>query len=317
MGRSRERGRLEFRFIEVPQGESALALLGEAWVGTYGHTDMRRHFHNLFEVGYCHFGSGHLLLGDRVVPYEDAMISAIPAHYPHSTVSDEVSSWEYLFFDAEELLSEMYPDNPKRIAENLFTVNKRASLLRIEEYPDLGSTVWRILEEARERRPYQQELIRSLLKIYLLELMRIQESEIAEAGWTERSEAPLYQVLPALRYIDEHYDQNIRAADLARICGLSEPHFRRTFADCVNMPPMDYLNLIRIRRACILMSRKDISMELVSAACGFASVSAFSRNFKKFLEITPYQWKLQEKKNGVRVDAYSISALKGWDSAGQ
>jgi transcriptional regulator GlxA family with amidase domain len=78
---------------------------------------------------------------------------------------------------------------------------------------------------------------------------------------------------------------------------------------------MDYLNLIRVRRACSLMGRKDISMELVAAECGFASVSAFSRNFKKFLETTPYQWKLQEKKSGVRVDAYSISAYRGWDSA--
>jgi hypothetical protein len=92
MGR-KKRDRLEFRFYEVPKGESVLALLGKAWVGNYGHTDERRHFHNLFEVGYCHYGSGHLLLGDRTVPYEDAMISAIPAYYPHSTVSSEVSSW--------------------------------------------------------------------------------------------------------------------------------------------------------------------------------------------------------------------------------
>ncbi|MBQ6347399.1 MAG: AraC family ligand binding domain-containing protein, partial [Clostridia bacterium] len=164
MGR-KKRDRLEFRFYEVPKGESVLALLGQAWVGTYGHQDERRHFHNLLEVGYCHYGSGHLLLGDRTVPYEDAMISAIPAYYPHSTVSSEVSSWEYLFFDVEELLAEMVPDNSKRLAENLFTVNKRASLLRIEEYPELSATVWRILEEARERRPYRKELIRSLLKI--------------------------------------------------------------------------------------------------------------------------------------------------------
>ena len=316
MGR-KKRDRLEFRFYEVPKGESVLALLGQAWVGNYGHTDERRHFHNLFEVGYCHYGSGHLLLGDRTIPYEDAMISAIPAYYPHSTVSSEVSSWEYLFFDVEELLAEMVPDNSKRLAENLFTVNKRASLLRIEEYPELSATVWRILEEARERRPYRKELIRSLLKIYLLELMRMQEREIADADWTEHAETAIYQVLPALRYIDGHYAQNIRAADLARICGLSEPHFRLVFTDCINMPPMDYVNLIRVRRACSLLSRKNSPMELVAAECGFASVSAFSRNFKKFLDTTPYQWKLQEKKSGLQVDAYSISAHRGWDSANQ
>ncbi len=147
--------------------------------------------------------------------------------------------------------------------------------------------------------------------------MRMQEREIADADWTEHAETAIYQVLPALRYIDGHYDQNIRAADLARICGLSEPHFRLVFTDCINMPPMDYVNLIRVRRACSLLSRKNSPMELVAAECGFASVSAFSRNFKKFLDTTPYQWKLQEKKSGLQVDAYSISAHRGWDSANQ
>ena len=314
MGR-RKQEKLEFRFYEIPQGESALALLGDAWVGTYGHSDKFLHFHNLFEVGYCHFGSGNLLLGDRALRYEDAMISAIPAHYPHSTKSDSLSSWEYLFFDAEELLSEMYPDNPTRLAEKLFTVNKRASLLRIDEYPDLSATVWRILEEARDHRPYRQELIRSLLKVYLLELMRVQEGQSAETGWAERVEAPIYPIMPALRYIDEHYAADLRVSELARQCGLSEPHFRRLFTEYIKLAPSDYLNLVRVRRACVLMIRRDAPMDWIAAECGFASVSAFSRNFKKFLDITPYQWKLREKKEGGRAGGYSISAHRGWASA--
>ena len=61
MGR-RKRDKLEFRFYEVPPGECALALLGEAWVGVYGRSDVCLHFHNLFEIGYCHYGRGRLLL---------------------------------------------------------------------------------------------------------------------------------------------------------------------------------------------------------------------------------------------------------------
>lgn len=313
MGR-RKREKLEFRFYEVPQGECALALLGEAWVGVYGRTDICLHFHNLFEIGYCHYGRGRLRLSGRELGYEDAMVTAIPAHCPHMTVSEEVSSWEYLFFYPEELLREMYPDNPQKQSEKLQTVNRGARLLRIEEHPELGETVWRILEEARLHNPYRQELMRLLLKVYLLELIRVQEGVNPEFDQDEGAELPMDQILPALRFIDEHSDRNIRAADLARKCGLSEPHFRRTFSECVNMPPMDYLNLVRVRRACQLMTRRDISMELVAAECGFASVSAFSRNFKKFLNTTPYQWKLQEKTDSMHMAGYSISALRGWDS---
>ena len=38
MGR-KKRDKIEFRFYELPQGESVLGLMGERWVGMYGHQD--------------------------------------------------------------------------------------------------------------------------------------------------------------------------------------------------------------------------------------------------------------------------------------
>lgn len=305
--------KLEFRFCELPSGSCVLALLGEACVGVYGQYDICRHFHNLFEIGYCHFGKGKLLLGERAMPYEDAMISAIPANFPHSTVSDGVDSWEYLFFEPEDLIREMMPGDLKKQEEALFTINRKANLLRIEEYPELAATVWRILEELREKRPYYQAVVRNLLKIYLLELMRIQEEQPSELARTLHSDSTAGRIAPVLRFIDEHYAENLRAADLARQCGLSEPHFRRVFEDYTNMTPMDYLNLTRIRKACRLLRQKDSLMDLIAEECGFTSLSAFTRNFKKFLGTTPYQWKLkQEPITGL--SDYNISARQGWRS---
>lgn len=304
----------EFRFYELPGDCSVLALLGDAWVGAYGQHDERLHFHNLFEIGYCHFGRGKLILGGEELPYEDAMYSLIPANYPHSTVSEGVDSWEYLFFDPRELILEMFPDNPKKQEELFFTATRRPHLLRIDEHPELASTVWRILEESRERQRYHQDLIRSLLKVCLLELVRVQEGLTAMIPWADRSDPALFQIVPALNYIEAHSDQSLRAGDLARQCGLSEPHFRRIFEESMSMPPMDYLNLTRIRHACRLLSQKSSPMDLVAAECGFASVSAFTRNFKKFLGTTPYQWKLQRENRDPSLRDYNISARKGWDS---
>ena len=313
MGR-RKNERLEFRFYELPGDSRALALLGDAWVGTYGQHDECLHFHNLFEIGYCHFGRGRLILGEESLPYEDAMFSVIPANYPHSTVSEGVDSWEFLFFDPREVVREMVPDNPKRQEELFFTATKGPHLLRIDEHPELASTVWHILEEARGKRRYYQDVIRSLLNVCLMELVRVQEGLTAAVSWEDRGDAALFQIAPALDYIAEHCQQSLRAGDLARQCGLSEPHFRRIFEDSMNMTPMDYLNLTRIRRACKLLSQKSSPMDLVAAECGFASVSAFTRNFKKFLGTTPYQWKLQRENRGLSLQDYNISVRKGWDS---
>ena len=312
MGR-RKNEKLEFRFYELPRGESALAMLGKAWVGVYGHNDTCLHFHNLFEIGYCHYGRGKLLLSGGELPYEDAMITAIPANCPHSTYSEDVDSWEFLFFDPERQLRELFPDDPKKRTEMLFVATKQPLLLAIDEAPELGEAVWKILEECREKRQYYQEVVHNLLKIYLLELIRVQEGLRSRLPWDTPDEAASFQIVPALRYIDDNYALDLRAADLARQCGLSEPHFRRLFAEHMNMPPMDYLNLVRVRQACSLMDRKDCSMDQVASECGFSSTSAFTRNFKKYLRVTPYQWKLGRGREGLRPSEYSISARKGWE----
>lgn len=61
-----------------------------------------------------------------------------------------------------------------------------------------------------------------------------------------------------------------------------------------------------------MMNQSDCPMDIVAAECGFSSVSTFTRNFKKFLNITPYQWKLQTEKHSSRLRDYSITLLKNW-----
>ena len=117
----------------------------------------------------------------------------------------------------------------------------------------------------------------------------------------------------AYQKLKDWLDRDKKAAEeLAKQCGLSEPHFRRVFREYVSMPPIDYLNSVRIREACRMMDRRDCPMDLVASDCGFSSVSSFTRNFRKFMGTTPYQWKLQREKHENRLRDYSITLLKGW-----
>ena len=49
-------------------------------------------------------------------------------------------------------------------------------------------------------------------------------------------------------------------AKLADACSFSETHFRRLFVESMNMTPMEYLNLVRVRQACDLMKKSNLSM---------------------------------------------------------
>ena len=69
----------EFRFYEIPQDESVLALMGSKWIQVYGENIDNMHFHNLLEIGYCHYGDGDLVIEDDMYRFDAGMISCIPA----------------------------------------------------------------------------------------------------------------------------------------------------------------------------------------------------------------------------------------------
>jgi len=122
----------------------------------------------------------------------------------------------------------------------------------------------------------------------------------------------LTQIAAALDYVRMEYTHSIRVEELAQVCHMSETHFRRIFEASMNMSPVDYMNLVRIQKACDLMKKTNDSMDIVAQKVGFATTSTFNRNFKKFLNTSPYQWKINPGNYERKLLNYNISARKGW-----
>ena len=302
---------VEFRFYEIPKGESALALIGDKWKRIYGMDVDNLHFHNLFEIGYCYEGHGILGFNDERLIYDSGTFTTIPADFPHTTVSEKIDYWEFLFVDVNRIMEEIFPDEPVMQRENIALVNSRAAIYGINEYPEVSVLVRKIFDEYRNKGAGYREMIKYLLRIFMLELARINGAE-GKSHKEATGNRHFDQIIPALRYVDLNYSGDLKAADLARECSISEVHLRRLFCDCVNLPPMDYVNLVRIQKACDLMQKSNYSMDRVAEECGFSSTSTFNRNFVKFMNNTPYQWKLGKKGTKDRLKDYNILAIQGW-----
>ena len=142
------------------------------------------------------------------------------------------------------------------------------------------------------------------------ELLRMCENDIAEDEI--RKKTGVSQITPALEYVRNEYANNIRVEELAKASHMSETHFRRVFESYMNMSPMDYINLMRVQKACDIMKKTNDSMDVVAQKVGFTTTSTFNRNFKKYLNTSPYQWKISPENYERKLLNYNISALKGW-----
>ena len=304
---------VEFRFYEIPQQEAALVLCGESWIRVYGHDEFHLHFHNLMEIGICRQGLGDMYMDEEVLRYKDGDITLIPENYPHITISDgeEANYWEYIFIDVKSIVEELFPGNPVFQAEAVSSLSKRAIMTNDRENPVLNSHIDGVIREFVNKNPYYQKAIKLHIEAIIIELLRRYASLPAEGDYQIKG-TNMSQIAAALDFINKNYNQQMKAAQLAEICNMSETHFRRIFESYINMSPMDYVNLIRIQKACEFMKKTNDSMDTIASKCGFTTTSTFNRNFRKFLDTSPYQWKINPENYEHKLLNYRISALKGW-----
>ena len=316
---NKKKKQMEFRYYEIPYGEPVLALLGEHWNQPYGFdrdhqlvTDL--HFHNLMEIGCCYEGTGELVLEAEKYAFCGGMVSVIPRKFPHTTLSPggEVSRWEFLFLDIEKIAEELYGQD-RRMYEWILSRCGRGAFCRNKaEAPELYRLVVMILQEMSRKRERYQEVVRGLLGALLVEIARNtgENPTGMERSLGERTGAQ--HLFSAFEYVSLHYTQEIRARDLAAACHMSESHLRRLFAQAMGMPPMDYVNYVRIEKACQRMKTTEESIAATAAQSGFVSVSAFNRNFRRILGVTPREWKKSPENYQGRLAQYRIAYHDGW-----
>jgi len=310
---AKQKKQIEYRYYEIPNGHYVLALLGDNWEQSYGAAvENLLHFHNYMEIGYCYWGNGKLTIEDSNVNYKGGIITIIPENIPHETKSlnNSICKWEYLFIDIDNFIRNEISFSRIMPEEVIKKLNSQAYVIQWSQNKALTSIVKNIIEEYREKKPHYKHAVKGYLKAFVVELLRISE-DMSSSLTLEEKKVNSY-IEKSVNYISEHYADEIKMSDVADECGLSESHFRRIFEETMSMKPLDYLNMIRIDKACEIIQNKDYAMEEVGFRVGYQTPSTFNRNFKKLTGKTPYQWKKEENTIGITKKNYQISAKKGW-----
>lgn len=299
----------EFRFYEIPQDESVLALTGSKWIQVYGENIHNMHFHNLLEIGYCHYGDGDLVIEDDTYRFDAGMISCIPANYLHVTRSDANvrAFWEYIYISPEDIVRQ-WGKSTQETRQIMDAVGRKSFFVRVEECPAIAALIRAIFVEMQHRSAHYRECVRGMAYALLFEIARF--NDMGEGQSVGKSVS--LQLGSAIEYVDKNYPNNFKISDLANECHMSETHFRRIFQEKMNMTPVEYVNFVRVRKACELIDKTDISMEDVAEKVGFVTPSTFNRNFRRIIGTSPYQWKKRPDNHEGRLLDYKISALKGW-----
>ena len=100
-------------------------------------------------------------------------------------------------------------------------------------------------------------------------------------------------------YIDTHLDQPLDMETLARVAGFSPYHFHRVFHAFAGETPAEAVRNRRLAAAAgHLRYRQRETVEQVAIACGFSSLSDFSRAFRRAYGVSPTAWRRNRQTMG-------------------
>jgi transcriptional regulator GlxA family with amidase domain len=109
----------------------------------------------------------------------------------------------------------------------------------------------------------------------------------------EDDEAETDQVNTLVNRITRDLSQTLSAADLAAELGMTESRFSRFFRRATGNTFTDFVNRIRVNRACQLLMETERLVTHICYEVGFNNVANFNRRFLEVKGMTPSEYRRQ------------------------
>ena len=101
------------------------------------------------------------------------------------------------------------------------------------------------------------------------------------------------------RYVRSHLSQAVTISDIAAELGYSVSHLRAVFRDRLNVSLGRYMRESRLSEAAQLLQSSDHNISDIGERCGFDSLYAFSRAFRKAYGIPPRAYRQLVQEGGM------------------
>lgn len=98
-----------------------------------------------------------------------------------------------------------------------------------------------------------------------------------------------------IQFVMDHYQSKIVLAKVAALVGMSEGHFSRFFHKATGSSFSEFVNRVRITRACDVLSRTNRPITLIAGEAGFNNIANFNRRFVQYKHMTPSKYRQQSR----------------------
>ena len=253
----------------------------------------RWHFHDEYELHLIVATSGKTFVGDWIGPFQPGHLVLCGPRLPHNWISLDMPEGGV----AERDLVIQFAHEP--VAHAAEQIPELAEVMALLERARHGIEFFGLSERAVQHW-HAVKVAHGFHRLaaffaYLADLSRCTDyrllSSVRMQG--EDSDGEADQVNALVNRIMRDYAQPLAAAELAAELGMSESRFSRFFRRATGNTFTDFVNRIRVSRACQLLMETDSQVTHICYEVGFNNVANFNRRFLEIKGLTPSDFRRQ------------------------
>ena len=244
------------------------------------------HIHDDYELFILIEGGRKFFLSNTIFSLESQSALLINPNDPHRTTINLNSELErYVIYISPKLMDTILKEN-----------HDLKSFLKIQRFKLSNSSfemlmnlVLKIKDQLDLQDIYSKYQLKNLIIDIIILLLR--ESSYNEDKVTTFEKNDL-RIQTAINYIIEHCHEPITLESCANIAYMSPAHFSRQFHLITGVNFKEFLNKVRIDKACeLLKSKENYRITELTFRSGFTNSSYFTSVFHQMTGLTPTQYK--------------------------
>jgi AraC-like DNA-binding protein len=253
----------------------------------------RWHYHDEYELHLITATSGKAFVGDWIGQFQPGHLVLTGPRLPHNWVSMDLP-------DAGVPLRDLviqFPHAP--IAECSRHVPEISAVLPLLERAKHGIEFFDMHEPALEHW-HRIKAARGLARFgafcdFLGALERCKDYRLLSTAQLQSidNDDQLEQINAILSRITNNLTESLSAAELAGQLGMNESRFSRFFRRATGNTFTDFVNHVRVNRACQLLMDSDRQITAIGYEVGFNNIANFNRRFLDIKGMTPREYRRQ------------------------
>lgn len=262
-----------------------------------------RHHHYLFELLYCWDGEAILTVEEKEIAFAAGELMVLRPGVRHGARNNSPDTYTYfnVHFNTDDmelrslLTSSSYKFLPQTIIRQsrIPVYIKEIEALMQKELTDPHNYQWLGNQGFLPLQTTHKLILQSHILLILKEFVSLLDASGHEP---EKSLPQTYALQVNVAHAIESRLQSMIfskavIADIAKEQNLSRSQCSKIFTQVYGMSPRQYLSELKLNQAKKFLLSSELTVETISEELGFASVSHFSRQFRRWTGVSPIQFR--------------------------